>query len=174
MSRNYRPEGKYQVTSHIAVILLVLILFVSVGFFFFLAKPDEQARKIQVADEFEHNRDLWTIEQPLSFRYVVDRTCDYPAEDSRAYIATEQAGERSARFPIPVEDVSGALIDVPPRPVWIDDILDILQRKIRSSQDVEVRYDTAFGYPVLVVAGPDERYEIRDFEVIDPQPLQER
>ena len=44
MSKVYRPEGRYQLTSHAAAILIVMIIFVSVSYYFFLARPDEQAQ----------------------------------------------------------------------------------------------------------------------------------
>lgn len=168
MSRNYRPDGRYQVTSHIAVILLVLILFVSVGYFFFLTKPDEQARRGEVMAEYEAAAARWASERPRRFQYVLDRTCDCPAEDDRPFVAIELDGQRTAEFPIPVESVSGELLPAPPRPLWIDDIFGIIVRALRSGAVIDVRYDQALGYPESVVIGPDEQYEIRDFELVPP------
>lgn len=167
MSRKYPLEGRYQVTSHIAVILLVLILFVSVGYFFFLAKPDEHARRLELVAEFEANAALWERERPQRFRYSVDRTCDCPDEDGRPYEVRDMDGQRSATFPIPVESATGAMISVPPRPVWIGDIFGIIERALRSGVTVDVRYDQALGYPRSAIIGPHERYEIRDFERIN-------
>ena len=165
MSRKYRPDGKYHVTSLVAVVLLVLVLFVSVGYFFFLAKPDEQARLLDLKAEFEARSAQWSRERPASFRYVVDRTCACPDEDDRAYVVTERAGERSAAFLIPVESVTGALITAPPRPVWIRDLFDLAGRALTSGEAVEVRYDPDYGFPEQLVLGPREAYEVRDFEV---------
>lgn len=167
MSKKYPLEGQYQVTSHLAVILLVLILFVAVGYFFFLAKPDEQANRLDLMAEFEANSALWTRERPSRISYSIDRTCDCPAEDGRPYQVRETDGQRSARFPIPVEASDGTTISVPPRPVWIDDIFGIIERALRSGIDIDVRYDQALGYPRSVSIGPDEQYEIRDFERIN-------
>lgn len=167
MSKHYQPEGRFQVTSLIAVILLLLILFVSVSYFFFLAKPDEQARRLEMQEEFEAARALWASERPDSFRYVVDRACDCPDEDSRAYLVTERGGRRSAEFPIPVESSAGILITTPPRPVWLEDIFETVERALRSNTAIEVRYETVFGYPETVILGPDEQYEIRDFEITE-------
>lgn len=165
MSRKYNLEGRYQVTSHIAVILFLLILFVSVSYFFFLAKPDEQASRLEMLDEFETAQALWQSRQPESFRYVVDRICNCPDEDGRAYLVIQHDGQRSAQFPIPVESRTGILITIPPAPVWIEDIFEIVERALRSNTAIEVRYEPAFGYPETVVLGPDEQYEVRDFEV---------
>jgi len=167
MSRKYPLEGRYQVTSHIAVILLVLILFVSVGYFFFLARPDEQALRLELVAEFEANVALWGRERPARFGYSVDRTCDCPAEDDRPYQVREIDGRREARFAIPVEASTGNSISAPPRPLWIDDIFGIIERALRSGSIIEVRYDQALGYPRSVIIAPDEEYEIRDFERIN-------
>ena len=108
---------------------------------------------------------------PPSGRLVsdtLDRACDCPAEDDRSYVATELDGQRTAEFPIPVESVSGALITAPPRTLWIDDIFGIIVRALRSGAVIDVRYDQALGYPEFVEIGPDEQYEIRDFELVPP------
>ena len=168
MSKHYKPEGRYQLVSHVAAILLVLILFVSVSYYFLLAKPDEQARHAGLMAEYEAAAALWDLERPQRFSYVLDRTCDCPAEDDRPYIATELGEQRTAGFLIPVESVSGELLTAPPRPLWIDDIFGIIVRALRSGVTIDVRYDQALGYPESVVIEPDEQYEIRDFEIVPP------
>ena len=167
MSKKYRPEGKYQVTSHVAAILLVLILFVSVSYYFFLARPDEQAILAAQRSDFDAARALWDGERPVAFRYVVDRSCDCPDEDSRAYLVTVRDGAFSAEFPIPVESSSGVLITLPPRPDRIEDLFDLAGRALRSGTVIEVRYDTEYGYPEALVTSPDSAWEVRDFEVIE-------
>ena len=167
MSRKYPLEGRYQVTSHVAVILIVLILFVSVGYFFFLARPDEQALRLELMAEFEANSALWDSERPARFSYSVDRTCDCPTEDGRPYEVRVIDGRREARFAIPVEASTGISISAPPRPLWIADIFGIIERALRSGAIIEVRYDQALGYPRSVIIGPEDQYEIRDFERIN-------
>jgi len=168
VSRKYRPDGRYQVASHVAAVLLVLIIFVTVSYFFFLAKPDEQARRLELEAEYEAAAARWANGRPSSFRYVLDRRCDCPPEDEQAYIVTDRDGHRGAEFPIPVESVAGDLITTPPRPLWIHDIFGIIERAIGSGAVIDVRYDRALGYPETVVIGPDEVYEIRDFEIVSP------
>ena len=50
----------------------------------------------------------------------------------------------------------------------IDDIFGIIVRALRSGAVIEAHYDQALGYPEFVVIGPDEQYEIRDFELVPP------
>ena len=166
MSRNYRPQGKYQVTSHIAVILMVLILFVSVGYFFYLARPDEEAQRLQLAAELEDARILWRVRKPAAYQYVVDRVCECPAEDAAPYTVYVSGNNRRAEFAIPVELTSGEQVMTPPRPVWINDLFELAERAIRSNVEVTVRYNSGFGYPRQLEIG-DDGYEIRDFEVVD-------
>ena len=59
MSKKYRPEGKYQVTSHAAAIIVVLIIFVSVSYYFFLARPDEQAQRIDAMASLDAAKARW-------------------------------------------------------------------------------------------------------------------
>jgi hypothetical protein len=167
MSKKYRPEGKYQLTSHVAAILLMLIVFVSVSYYFFLARPDEQAILAVQRSEFDAARSLWDQERPTAFRYVVDRSCDCPAEDGRAYLVTERNGAFSAVFPIPVESTAGVLITVPPRPDRIAELFDAAGRSLQSGTVIEVRYDMDYGFPEILVTGPDRAWEVRDFEVIE-------
>ena len=171
MSRKYRPDGTYQLTTHVAVVLLVLILFVAVGYFFSLAKPDEHASRLAMSEELQENRARWENRRPATFQYVVDRGCDCPDEVSKAYIVTEESGRRATRFPIPVESSTGVMLDAPPNPVWIDDIFELAEKTLRSGKPIDAYYNHAYGYPERLVLDPDEnsiktslRFEIRDFE----------
>jgi len=167
MARKYRPATSYQLTSHVAVILVVLVVFLSVGYFFFIGKPDEQARHIDQVDALVSSRGLWQKQQPAAYRYVVDRICNCPAEDGHAYTVTVQNGRRSARFPIPVESSTGILLNAPPRPLSIDDIFAVVETALNGGGGIEVRYDGSWGYPKAVIIGPTEQYEVRDFEVLE-------
>jgi hypothetical protein len=165
MSKIYRPDGRYQLTSHAAAILVVMIIFVSVSYYFFLARPDEQAQASNALDALDAAKARWAENRPAAFRYVVDRRCDCPDEDSRAYTVTERDGNLSAEFAIPVESTAGILITAPPRPVAIRDIFAVIERSVRSGNLLDVRYDHDFGYPEHVTVADDDRYEVRDFEI---------
>lgn len=167
MSKNYRPQESYQITSHIAVILVVLILFLAVGYFFFIGQPGEQARHMEELDELVSSRALWQSRRPVSYQYVVDRVCNCPDEDDRAYLVIVRDGQQSAQFPIPVESSTGILITAPPRPVWIDEIFAVVELALQENADIDARYDRSWGYPRTVIIGPAEQYEIRDFEVAE-------
>jgi hypothetical protein len=173
MTRKYQPTTRYEFTTHVAVVLLLLILFVSVGYFFFLGKPDEHALRLELAAALETSLATWERQRPGAFRYVVDRSCDCPKEDSTRYIVTSRGGQREAEFPIPVESSAGIFIMVPPNPVWIEDIFGLAEEAVASGLAIEARYHQRYGFPEFVVIKPDEgapgtfeKYEIRDFEAL--------
>jgi hypothetical protein len=173
MSRTYRPETKYQLMSHVAVVLLLLILTVSVGYYMFLARPDEFAARLEMMEALEAANARWDERAPAEYRYVVDRSCDCPPEIDRAYVVTVDSNGRAAAFPIPVESSAGVVLDAPVTPVWLENIVDDIERTLRSGSDVEARYNYLYGYPEYVDLSPGatrptavSQFEIRDFEVI--------
>jgi hypothetical protein len=174
MIRKYQPKTRYELTTHAAVILSLLILFVSVSYFFFIAKPDERARQIEMSATLKVSKEAWASQHPARFRYVVDRACDCPTEVSTRYIVTERTGQREAVFPIPVESSAGILITIPTEPVWIEDIFGKIEAALDRGIAIEVRYHPRYGFPEHVIIRQDEngpgafeQYEIRDFEVFD-------
>jgi hypothetical protein len=171
MSRAYRPETPYQITSLIAVVLLLLIVFVSVGFFFFLARPDQFAAQNDLSRAFDEARALWQARRPAAYRYVLDRQCNCPPEIDRAYVVTVDREGQRATFPIPVESTAGILLDSPTSPVWLESIIADIGRALDGGENIVVRYNYLYGFPEFVdlapgVERPDtvSRFEIRDFE----------
>jgi hypothetical protein len=169
-------RGVYHSTTLIAVALLLLFLFVSVGYFFMIPMQENVAEPSASIEELEQNRITWTRERPLSFRYVVQRTCYCSREFITPYVVTDRQGQRSATFLTSVESGSGDFLDGPSDPIWISDIFDLTATAIDSNDGaiVEVRYDRRFGYPEMVNIDSrqpdgDMHYEVRDFEVIEPR-----
>ena len=169
----YKPRTKYQVTNHFAVLLVLLIIFVSVGYFLLLGKPEKTAANLASLEQLAEARARWSENTLTSYRYVVDRTCDCPPETGAAYIATVSATERAAAFPIAVEAASGTMLDAPPDPLWIADVFMLIERALQSGSPVDVTYHYLYGYPEVADLNPDDeandrpnRYEIRDFEVV--------
>ncbi len=168
--------GVYHSTTLIAVALLLLILFVSVGYFFLIPIQENTTEPTAAIGELEQNRDSWARERPLSFRYVVQRTCYCSREHVTPYVVTDRQGQRSAAFIASVESASGEFLDAPSDPIWISDIFNLTAEAIESNDGavIEVSFDRRFGYPQNVIINgrqPDSnmRYEIRDFEVIEPR-----
>lgn len=167
-------QGVYQSTTLIAAVFLLLILFVSVGYFFLIPPPDEAPQQSAIIRELQENRLAWENSRPLSYRYVVERSCYCSQEYVTPYIATEEQGRKTAEFLVSVESGTGEFLSEPSEPLWISDIFDELAKAIEADAQpvVEVTYDSRYGYPASVnirYPQPDAgmRYEIRDFEVLE-------
>lgn len=173
MARRRRQGTGFQITTAIAAVLLLLILFVSVGYFVVETIPALPPDNRAVLGELEENRRLWSRQRPGAFRYVLDRDCVCADEVGRPYIVTERHGEREARYPVPVESASGAQLKNPSDPVWLDDIFERIVTADADGLVVSVRFDPSFGFPSRVVLSRGgeadeivEEYELRDFEVL--------
>jgi hypothetical protein len=169
-------QSVYLPTTLIAGVLLLLILFVSGGYFFLIPPPDEQPQQSTIINELQESRLTWENSRPLSYRYVVERSCYCSQEYLTPYIATEEHGRKTAEFLVSVESGTGEFLSEPPQPAWISDIFGELAKAIESEARpvVEVVYDSHYGYPASVniqYPQPDAgmRYEIRDFEVLEHQ-----
>jgi hypothetical protein len=82
-------QGVYQSTTLIAGVFLLLILFISVGYFFLIPPPDEPPQVSTLVSELQENQRAWEDSRPLSYRYVVERSCYCSREYVTPYIATE-------------------------------------------------------------------------------------
>jgi hypothetical protein len=171
--RSWR-KGVYQSTTLVAVALLLLILFVSVGYFFLIPQTEQSQANTAMLRRMQLNKAKWENNKPLSFRYVVRRSCYCEAEAVTPYVATEERGVKTAVFRIEVESASGEFLSSPPNPVWIADIYAELADAIASAEAplIEVSYDGKLGYPATVnirYPMPDAyvRYDIQDFELIE-------
>ena len=174
MTRKRPLAGIYQITTFLAVVLLLLILFVSAAYFFVIPSPDKSPDEGNVLVELEAKRVTWNSERPASFRYVVDRDCYCDAAFVEPYVATEEYGGKTARFVIEIESATGEFLSIPPDPVWIDDLFDLIEQSVRDGKYVDARYDKDLGYPVSILVRPDPappdsvfRVEVRDFETLE-------
>ena len=171
VSHKTRQNSTYQTTTLLAVVLLLLILFISAAYIFLLPPPDPLADQQQVLAEFQENQDKWNDRRPISFRYVVDRTCFCTPAALEPYVATEQRGLKTAAFPVPFASATGFL-DSPPYPLWIDDIFELIEQSALDGDRVLVEYDPKYGIPKVVdirrdAADANDHYEIRDFEILE-------
>jgi len=174
MSRKSWRKSGYQITTHLAVVILLVIMFVSVGYFLVIAQSDLPFEQDGLLAELEANRERWMTQRPAGFRYVVDRTCSCPVEEVKPFVVTEESGERTARFPLPVETSAGVVLTEPSSPIWLEDIFGQIEQAVRDGAVVSVRFDPARGFPMSVSIdferndeGADIGFEIRDFEVLD-------
>ncbi len=167
-------SGSYQSTTYLAVALLLLILFISAGYFLLIPPPDASSLADATLTGLEKNRANWENKRPLSYRYVVRRSCFCESIVEAAYVATEQRGHKTAAFRVAVESESGEFLDVPPNPVWIADIFGelIAATDVTPRPVIDVRYDTRYSFPAAVSIQYAQRdiyvaYDIQDFEVLE-------
>lgn len=143
--RSGRTTG-FQPTSLIAGVLLLLILFVSVGYFFFLYQPGLSPDQDAALAELRARRTEWQDERPPAFRYEVERQCDCPLDYIGAFTVVEDLNEPDAR-------------------AWIDEFFAMIEETMLAGAPVSVSYDARFGYPNDFTIA-DEDTIIRDFEVL--------
>lgn len=174
MTRRKPLAGIYQLTTFLALVLLLLILFISAAYFFMIPAPEKAAGDGDVLTEFAARRSAWESRRPASFRYVVDRDCYCSPAFVEPYVATEERGSKSAAFLIEIESATGEFISKPPDPVWIDDLFALIEQSVRDDMVVEIEYDKDLGFPVSILVRPDPtppdsvyRIEVRDFEIIE-------
>jgi hypothetical protein len=153
---------------------LLLILFISAAYFFFLTAPDASPDDGERLAVLAQRQATWESRRPAAFRYVVDRDCYCERTYVEPYVAVEEHGRKSAAFAIEIESAAGEFIAAPPGPVWIDDLFDLIERSVREEKSVDVDYHKDLGFPVSIVvrpqpAPPDSvfRVEVRDFEILE-------
>jgi hypothetical protein len=174
MARNRTPDYGFQITTPIAAVILLLIVFVSLGYFFIETIPGLPPDNGVVLKSAEENSRVWSAGRPAAFRYVVDRDCECASEEKRPYVVTERGSERQAVFPVPVEADDGTLLTEPADPVWIDDTFGLLEAADLQNQVVSARFNAEFGFPMSFTirqnsssADTITTYEIRDFEILE-------
>ncbi len=174
MTRRKPLAGVYQLTTFLALVMLLLILFISAAYFFFVPAPDAPWDDRDLLAVLEQNRATWEAERPVSFRYVVDRDCYCGRTYVEPYVAIEERGRKSAAFAIEIETPTGEFISAPPGPVWIDDLFDFIEQSMRQEKSVDAEYHKDLGFPVSIVVNPEPmppdsvfRVEVRDFETLE-------
>lgn len=172
----HRPWKKtgYQATTLLAVVLLLLILFVSAGFLLVLEKPAATAGRGALEAEFERHAELWASRRPRAFRYVVERSCFCAPEYRQPYRVHEEGDIRDVSFASPLAPESREYRGRPPDPELIGDLFRLVRRALAEADAVEVSYDPGFGFPSSVtidwsfeLADEEQYFSVRDFEVFE-------
>lgn len=173
ITRRIKRKGVYPVSTHLAAVVLLVIVFVMAATVMLLGLPGTGDDRRQLLNELAASRETWTARRPDAFRYVVQRSCACPPEDSARFVVTERPGSRVAEFPVPVESASGEFLTSPPRPLWLGELFPLIEDAADSDAKVTVEYDAAYGFPRLLhidggaPGGPDSQtVTIRDFEIL--------
>lgn len=144
--RSGRKPG-FQPTALIAGALLLLFVFVSAGYFFFLSEPGLSAAQQQMLLQLQTRRDEWQQKRPPAFRYEIERDCACPLDYIEPFTVVEYRDDADNQ-------------------AWIDDYFARLEAAIVAGNEVGIRYDPRFSYPNDFHIA-DEQTFIRDFEVLE-------
>lgn len=144
--RSGRNPG-FQPTVLIAGALLLLFVFVSVGFFFFLTEQGLSTAQNEMLQQLKTRREEWLEKRPAAFRYEIERDCECPLDYIEPFTVVEYR-------------------DDPGNEAWIDDFFAQLEQAIADGRDIGIRYDPRFSYPNDFHIA-DEQVFIRDFEVLE-------
>lgn len=134
-------------TSLIAGVLLLLILFVSAGYFFFLHEPGLSPDRQAALTELQLRRSEWQAERPPAFRYEVERQCECPLDYTEPFTVVEY-------------------LDDPDNEAWIDGFFEAIEAGLLAGERVAVIYDPRFGYPADFTIGSEETF-VRNFIVLE-------
>lgn len=140
----HRSERKtdFQSTSLITGALLLLILFVCVGYFFFLHQPGLSPDQEAALAELRERQTEWQDERPPAFRYEVEQSAD----DDEPFTVVEDIDEPNTR-------------------AWLDEFFARIEVAMLAGEPVSVSYDARFGYPSDFTIGSEDTH-VRDFEVL--------
>lgn len=158
----HRPwkKTRFQTTTLIAVVVLLAIIFTLVGYFFVLPDVERSRHREQLLARLAENQDRWRASEPTAYRYVIERDCFCPGEDTSPYVVTVTNGQASASNSRVV--------------LRIEDLFAIATNAAAEPHDVDVVFAATFRYPSRItiddLAGNTrsvESYTVRDFEVIE-------
>ena len=136
----------FQSTSILSGVVFLLILFVCVGYFFFLHQPGLSPAQETALVELRERRAEWEAERPPAFRYEVERRCECPLDYVEPFTVVEYLDEADNR-------------------AWIDEFFTLLEETMLAGEPVSISYDARFGYPNDFTVDNEDTF-VRDFEVL--------
>ncbi len=166
-----KPRPAFQAVTLLAGVVMLLIIFVSVGYFFTLPDTEPSTSRSMIYHELDRNRSLWQKSRPDAYEYIVDRNCMLCAPEYREpFRVTHRQSVSEFRFD---DDSSWSGSQNPPEPVDIPALFDRIELALRNERGVQAFYDADFGFPSIVrIAGEsgsldDEMaYDIREFRAL--------
>lgn len=174
MQHRPRKKTSFQLTSLIAVVVLMVILFISVGYFFVIPHLTDTGAQEKLLASLQANDELWQTNRPVSYRYVVERECDCALELMRPYVVTVARDLRTAQYLVTGSADSLGISEEPPEVVWLEELFAKTAEAVLHAKEVEVIFDPRFGYPSSVRINSSNRstasfevYGVRDFEVLE-------
>lgn len=167
---HHKTRSGIQAATLFAGVILLLIVFVSVGYFFVLPGDSFTEQRDPQLVELDENRMNWQRVRPDAYEYVVARRCDCPRDYTEAYRVTTLQGQTSFRYEGDYRRELSARPRVPPQPVDIDGLFTIIEEARGDGASVQVFFDADFGFPAYVRITPEKDsavaesgYEVRSF-----------
>ena len=155
MKHRISRKMAYQSTALVAVVLIVVIIFIAAPYFTTVPVPEFSDEQESLLDELYAKKQRWEKNRPASFRYVVERKCDCPAEHMNPFPVVEDRDAKNIRVS------------------WIDDFFIDIEKAILNSAQVLVTYDALYSFPVAIsISYPDgtegswQEVYVRDFDIL--------
>ena len=171
MKASVKPKPSFQVATLLAGVVLLMIVFVSVGYFFTIV--DGTPPKDLVIAELEQRQAQWQAAEPASYAYTVDRECYCDALYREPFTVTVEPGLISFRYSRKFEKPNLDQALSPPEPVTIDDLFQLLYNAAEHADSLSVSYDSNFGYPETIridwreaQADEEQYFTVRDFRAM--------
>jgi len=165
--------GVYESTAHLAVVLLLLILFLATGYFFFVPDSEVTPDRQSLLLEIDESRAAWEATKPAEFTYVIRRSCFCPRRITRPFRVSESSGIVRATVPetSPIGSESD-LVELPDT-LSIDSVFELLADAVREADRINIAYDETFGFPTEIridwsarTIDDEDTYRIDQFVVI--------
>lgn len=147
MKHTNRRKLNFQTSTILAAVVLLVILFVSVGYMFFLHQPGLTPDQEAALVELQARRASWQAKRPPAFRYEVERSCECPLDYVEPFDVVEYR-------------------DDPDNRPWIDEYFDRIETAMLDGDEVIVRYNPRFDFPNDFTISDEDTF-IRDFEVLE-------
>lgn len=171
MKASVKSKPAFQTATLFAGVVLLMIVFVSVGYFFTIvdAPPPEDPAAIDVATREAQ----WVQNQPARYRFTVERECYCPPEYRKPFTVTVENGLRSFSYSRTFEQSTTGATPAPPEPVAVDDLFRLLHNAARYADSLSVSFHSEFGYPEIIRvdwsdhrADDEQAFIIRDFQAL--------
>lgn len=147
MKHKARRKQGFQHHILIAAVALLLILFVSTGYMYFLHQPGLSPDQEAALIELQARRASWQAKRPPAFRYEVERSCECPLDYIEPFDVVEY-------------------LDDPDNRPWIDEYFSKIEAAMLDGENIAVSYNPRFDFPNDFTIGAEDTF-IRDFEVLE-------
>ena len=171
MRASPKKKPVFQVTTLLAGVMLLMILFITVGYFFTL--PVTVSGPVAKMSESELQWARWQELRPTRYEYIVERGCFCTPAYREPYVVRVDRNLRTFSYSRKLEDLNPNLPAKPPNPLSIKDIFVLLVRAETDAATLSVLYNSEFSYPETIridwnqsQTDEEQYFVIRDFRTV--------